>query len=110
MRLWITLAVLAASATALGEPAGVRVASVTEEARVCTSGDTPPVGTLVRVVRRVCAPLDAKRIIARCHEAVVGRAPVLRADGPHCVIVQLSTMTTVQAGDRCVPETATAAR
>ncbi|HXU72943.1 MAG TPA: hypothetical protein VN947_26675 [Polyangia bacterium] len=110
MRLWVTLAVLTASAAAFGEPAGERVESVTEEARICTSGEVPPVGTLVRVVRRVCSPLDAKRIIARCHEAVVGRAPVLRADGPHCVIVQLSTMTTVQVGDRCEPEIETAAR
>lgn len=102
MKWWMALVVLAAGGAAVAAPTGGDVVSVSREARVCMSGQTPPAGTPVRITRQVCAPLDAKRIVTRCHETEVGRGAVVRADGPHCVIVELPTITTVQAGDRCV--------
>ena len=111
MKWWMALVVVAASAAATAAPTDGEILGVSRQARVCMSGQTPPAGTPVRITRQVCAPFDAKRIIQRCREKEVGRGSVVRADGPHCVIVDLPTVTTVQAGDRCEPVPAlTAAR
>jgi hypothetical protein len=103
MRLCLTLLVVAATgataATAAADSAGASGARATQEARVCTAGDAPPAGTPVHVMRRVCAPLDAKRIITRCHVEEVGRGEVVRTDGASCAIVRLPAGTRLEPGD-----------
>lgn len=109
MRLWMTFAIVAAGATALADPASSTVERVTQQARVCTASGALPVGTAMRLVRRVCTQLDAKRVVPRCHDEEIARGEVVRADGPRCAIVELPAGAGVQPGDACL-STVTAAR
>jgi len=104
MRTWLTLfVVMAASVTAAAKPAGPKIESATHETRVCTGGEIPPAGTPVSVMRRVCQPLDAKRIIMRCMTQEIARGEIVRADGKGCAIVRVPNGSEVQPGDSCAP-------
>lgn len=99
MKVWLTLFVMTAGAATAATAAADSTARATQEARVCTGGDVPPAGTAVHVMRRVCAPLDAKRIITRCRVEEVARGEVVRADGPSCAIVRLPAGAHLEPGD-----------
>jgi hypothetical protein len=105
MRRWIALIVMAAAgatgATAAAEPAAGTVVQVSQEARVCVAGEAPPAGTLIRLTRRVCGQLDAKRVVPRCRDTAVAEGTVVRKESRGCAIVELPVGVTAQAGDTC---------